>query len=161
MDLNCIAYLEDFLCTTSCIIVFVSHDRDFLDRVTTDVVEMKNKVLNYFPGTYSDYLINQEEMAARQENVLDAQTRKQEHLKKSMESLKSRGLDKAAKTKVKKLERAEMNSRLDGKRFKLMSLKKLVRLLHLLSLSWINLVLCLAVGRIRDFSRESRSHQSK
>jgi ATP-binding cassette subfamily F protein 3 len=100
--------------------------RQFLDSVTTDIVELKEKSLHYFSGNYSEWLLHEVEVAARNVCRVDAQTRKEDHVKKSIEMAKARGHDNVAKAKVKKLERASMNKRLDGKKFHTCSLKKLV-----------------------------------
>ncbi len=97
-----------------------------MDSVSSDIIELKDRKLAYFAGNYSDWVLHEQEMAARLENRLDAQVRKEDHIKKSIEAAKSRGHDAAAKAKVKKLERVAMQKRSDGKRFQLFSLKKLV-----------------------------------
>jgi ATP-binding cassette subfamily F protein 3 len=43
--------LEDFEGS----VLVISHDRYFLDRVATRIVELEDGKLNDFPGTYSDY----------------------------------------------------------------------------------------------------------
>jgi hypothetical protein len=149
VDMHVVAWLEDFICDNCdhCVVVLVSHDRyrwltetgmyhffelvfvryiQFLDSVTTDIVELKDKGLQYFSGNYSDWVLHEEEVAARNENRLDAQTRREDHVKKSIEMARARGHDNVAKSKVKKLERASMNKRLDGKKFHTRSLQKLV-----------------------------------
>ena len=37
-------------------VVFVSHDRHFIDRVATRILEIKNKKINSYEGNYSDYI---------------------------------------------------------------------------------------------------------
>ena len=41
-------------------LIFVSHDREFVSSLATQVVEIKGKRLNYFQGTYDEYLATQE-----------------------------------------------------------------------------------------------------
>lgn len=129
LDLNTLIWLQSFLREIDdCIVVLVSHDRALLEAVCTDIVEMKDHQLVYFPGSYSDFLINKEELAARQTHMADAQTRKEEHIKKTMNLSYEKnimGADGVLKAKSSKLQRAAMHSRLDGKRFKLFSLKQL------------------------------------
>jgi ATP-binding cassette subfamily F protein 3 len=47
-----LAALQDFTGT----IVFVSHDRYFIDQLATRVFEVENRRVNVFPGNYEDYL---------------------------------------------------------------------------------------------------------
>jgi hypothetical protein len=37
------------------VVLLVSHDREFLDAVTTDTIHFKSKRLHYFDGNYSEY----------------------------------------------------------------------------------------------------------
>jgi len=134
LDLPTIVWLQRYL-TTNCdhlICIVVSHDRSFLDYVCSDIAEMKDEAIKYFPDGYSQWERNQNEIETYHNNKLDAQARKEEHLRKSIEHLKSRGKEhndvsaaSAAKSKEKKLERASMHRCLDGKKFKLFSIKKM------------------------------------
>jgi ATP-binding cassette subfamily F protein 3 len=45
-------------------VIFVSHDRYFLDRLATKVFEIKDGTLLTYPGNYSEYVRDQEEAAA-------------------------------------------------------------------------------------------------
>lgn len=125
LDLPSIAWLQDFLAESKVIVMLVSHDRAFLDAVSTDIVELKNQKLVYFPGSYEDYLLNKEEMVARKMNALDVRARKESHLQKAIENVKARGDDSAVRSKQKKLERAAFTRALDGHRYKLFSLQKM------------------------------------
>src|SRR5881398_1621201 len=44
-------------------VVFVSHDRYFIDRLATRVIEVENGVITTYPGNYEDYLRNKEQLA--------------------------------------------------------------------------------------------------
>ncbi len=125
MDLPTIAYLQQFLVQSEVIVVFVSHDRGFLNTVSTDIVEMKDLSLIYFPGNYDEWVRNKEEMFARRMNAIDAKSRKEAHIQKTIEAAHARGDDRLAKTKQKKLERAAFTRSIDGHRFKLFSLAKM------------------------------------
>lgn len=65
--------------------------------------------------------------SSRHENAVDARARKEAHIQQSIDMAHQRGDDKTAKAKQKKLERAAFTDSLDGHKFKLMSMKKLVR----------------------------------
>ena len=55
LDLNSIAWLETFLLNYPGAVVIVAHDRYFLDRVVTKVIEIDNTHVSVFQGNYSDY----------------------------------------------------------------------------------------------------------
>jgi ATPase subunit of ABC transporter with duplicated ATPase domains len=42
-------------------LIFVSHDREFVSSLATRVIEISDKKLNDFQGTYEEYLASQQE----------------------------------------------------------------------------------------------------
>lgn len=55
LDLNSIAWLETFLLNYPGAVIIVAHDRFFLDRVVTKVIEVDNTRVQVFSGNYSAY----------------------------------------------------------------------------------------------------------
>jgi ATP-binding cassette subfamily F protein 3 len=55
LDLESITWLENFLSRFSGGILMVSHDRDFLNRNITGVIEIFNAKIKSFPGDYNQY----------------------------------------------------------------------------------------------------------
>lgn len=53
LDINTIAWLEDFLATYEAIVLVVSHDRHFLDTVCTHVVDIDFAKMTIYTGNYS------------------------------------------------------------------------------------------------------------
>ena len=43
-------------------LIFVSHDREFVSSLATQIVEIKDQELVHFSGTYDDYLASQSEL---------------------------------------------------------------------------------------------------
>lgn len=66
LDINSIAWLETFLLNYKGAVVIVSHDRYFLDKVVSKVVELDRTKVSVFQGNYSDY-------AAKRAQVREAQ----------------------------------------------------------------------------------------
>ncbi len=56
LDLDMIEWLEVFLGTQSLTLFMVTHDRYFLERVCTEIVELDDGQLHTYRGNYSDYL---------------------------------------------------------------------------------------------------------
>jgi ATP-binding cassette subfamily F protein 3 len=56
LDVEGVAWLEEWLRTFRGGLVLVSHDRQFLDSVVTRIVEVENYHLHDYPGTYSEYI---------------------------------------------------------------------------------------------------------
>lgn len=61
LDLEMVEWLEDFLKRSSMTLLMVTHDRYFLDRVCTDILELDNQTLFSYSGNYSYYLEKRQE----------------------------------------------------------------------------------------------------
>mmetsp|Transcript_19129 Transcript_19129/g.32594 ORF Transcript_19129/g.32594 Transcript_19129/m.32594 type:complete len:777 (-) Transcript_19129:37-2367(-) len=55
LDLHGMAWLENYLTTKPLTIICVSHDRSFLDAVSTDIIVLEHKRLTYHAGNYTEY----------------------------------------------------------------------------------------------------------
>ena len=127
MDLESIIWLQNFISKiANCVVIIISHDRAFLNSICSDIISMKQMEIQYFPGNYDAWLNHVKELEAFNLHRTDPKVRKQDHISKSIQMAKSRGADDVAKSKIKKLERAAMLDRSDGKKFKLFSLEKMV-----------------------------------
>ncbi len=62
LDIEAIAWLEEFLLGWSGTLVFVTHDRSFLRRLATRIVELDRGRVADFPGDYDNYLRRRAEM---------------------------------------------------------------------------------------------------
>ena len=56
LDMDAIAFLEDYLISYKGAYIVISHDRYFLDKVTTSTFELENRQLKVFNGNYSKYM---------------------------------------------------------------------------------------------------------
>ena len=75
LDLDSIAWLEDLLIDFKGSVITITHDRAFLDRVATRIVELDRGHLLSYPGNFGQYLLQKEEQLA-QEAVLSAKADK-------------------------------------------------------------------------------------
>ena len=64
LDLEAIEWLEDLLLNFKGAVLFITHDRRFLNRLATRIVELDRGHLTDFVGTYEQYLIKKEELLA-------------------------------------------------------------------------------------------------
>ena len=64
LDLEARNWLEDYLADYPHALVLVSHDRYFLDRVVTRIVEIDRRGLTPYVGTYSEFLIERDARVA-------------------------------------------------------------------------------------------------
>ena len=75
LDLDSITWLEDLMLEYKGSLVTISHDRAFLDRVATRMVELDRGRLLSYPGNFAQYQILKEEQMA-QEAVISARADK-------------------------------------------------------------------------------------
>src|SRR5688572_4231262 len=61
LDIEAITWLEDFLASYRGAVAFVTHDRAFLQRVATRIVELDRGRLTSWPGDYTTYLRRKDE----------------------------------------------------------------------------------------------------
>jgi ATP-binding cassette subfamily F protein 3 len=107
LDVSAVEWLEEFLQTYRSAYVIVSHDRYFLDRAASRIVEIENGRASSYTGNYSAYLVEREE---RREAQLRAYEN-QQHLIAKTEEFIRRNLagqkTKQAKSRRKMLEKLE------------------------------------------------------
>ncbi|BEP59868.1 ATP-binding cassette domain-containing protein [Variovorax sp. V213] len=75
LDLDSIEWLEQLLIDFKGSVVTVTHDRSFLNRVATRIVELDRGKLGSYPGNFEQYLLQKEEQLA-QEAVISAKADK-------------------------------------------------------------------------------------
>ena len=62
LDIDSVRYLEDFLRNTNKAFIVISHDRYFLDRVTNTTIELENRKIACYTGSYSTFLEKKEQV---------------------------------------------------------------------------------------------------
>ena len=75
LDLDSIEWLENLLLEFRGSVVLITHDRTFLDRVATRIVELDRGRLLSYPGNFSQYQVLKQEQLA-QEAVINAKADK-------------------------------------------------------------------------------------
>ena len=70
LDLESIEWLEKFLSTSKQSLVLVTHDRYFLDSITTEIIELDQGKLFHYEGNYAHFLAKKSEREAQYEKEL-------------------------------------------------------------------------------------------
>jgi ATP-binding cassette, subfamily F, member 3 len=107
LDLSAIEWLESFLQGWPGTLLCASHDRRFLDKVSTRTLDLDNGVLESYPGNYTRYLALKAERMERRLLEFEAQ---QEQIAKTEEFIrrfKAGQRSKEAKGREKRLKRVE------------------------------------------------------
>ncbi|MBP6375806.1 MAG: ATP-binding cassette domain-containing protein [Giesbergeria sp.] len=69
LDLDSIEWLEELLVDFSGSIVTITHDRSFLDKVATRIVELDRGQLRSYPGNFAQYVLQKQEQLAQEETI--------------------------------------------------------------------------------------------
>ncbi|SFB85339.1 ATPase components of ABC transporters with duplicated ATPase domains [Kaistella jeonii] len=95
LDIETIAWLEDFLSTYENTVIVVSHDRHFLDTVCTNIADLDYSKLNLYTGNYS-FWYQASQLATRQRQQAN---KKAEDKKKELQDFIARFSSNVAKAK--------------------------------------------------------------
>lgn len=85
LDMQMLEWLEDYLCSYKGGILMISHDRFFLDRAATGIVELEHNKIRTFRGGYTRYLKTKRQQDAAYEKAYEKQ---QEHIKETEEYIR-------------------------------------------------------------------------
>ena len=110
LDLSSIAWLETYLLNYKGAVIVVSHDRYFLDRIATKVIELDNARATVFSGNYSAYAAGKEMLRTAAYNAYMKQQQEIKHQEAVIEKLKSFNREKSirrAESREKMLDKIE------------------------------------------------------
>lgn len=71
LDLDMVEWLEDFLKNSRITLLMVTHDRYFLNRVCTDIIELDHKELYWYKGNYSYFIEKRQERVTSRSAQID------------------------------------------------------------------------------------------
>ncbi|KAF9454927.1 P-loop containing nucleoside triphosphate hydrolase protein [Macrolepiota fuliginosa MF-IS2] len=80
IDLNALAWLEDYLQTWSGTLLVVSHDRAFLDAVATDIIHQHSGRLDYYKGNFTQFYSTKSERDRNLRKEYETQMEYRKHL---------------------------------------------------------------------------------
>ncbi|WP_372965039.1 ATP-binding cassette domain-containing protein [Marinobacter sp.] len=108
LDLDACLWLENWLRKYQGTLLFISHDRDFMDRVATHLVHFDNKKLVLYTGNYSAFEIQRSERLAQQQASFERQQVRIAEIQRFIDRFKAKATKaKQAQSRVKSLERME------------------------------------------------------
>ncbi|MGZ3867352.1 MAG: ABC-F family ATP-binding cassette domain-containing protein, partial [Bacteroidia bacterium] len=108
LDIEAIQWLEEFMETYMGAVVLISHDRQFLDKVTNRTIEIVSKKIYDYKANYSKYLVLRKERQETQENAQKNQQKIIDHTEALIDKYRAKA-NKAsfAQSLIKKLDRME------------------------------------------------------
>ena len=109
LDLEAIIWLEQWLSQYRGILIVISHDRDFLDGITTHIVHFDQKKLKTYRGNYSSFELQRAAALSQQQAMYAQQQRDVAHLEDFVRRFKAKASKaRQAQSRMKALEKMEL-----------------------------------------------------
>ena len=110
LDIEAVRFLEDFLKNSSKVFLVISHDRYFLDKVTNTTIELENRRITCYDGSYSAFTEKKEQaykaMQKKYENTVKEINRLEGVVEQQRRWNRERNI-RMAESKLKSIERLE------------------------------------------------------
>ncbi|MCK4607923.1 MAG: ATP-binding cassette domain-containing protein [Gammaproteobacteria bacterium] len=108
LDLDAVIWLEKWLKQYQGLLLFISHDREFLDKIADNIVHIENKQIKNYSGNYSSFERQRVSALAQQQQQYEKQQRQAEHMKDFIRRFKAKATKaRQAQSRVKALERMQ------------------------------------------------------
>ncbi len=109
LDLEAIIWLESWLKKYQGIVLLISHDRDFLNAVCNQIINIEHSQLTQYTGNYDSFEQIRAEKLAQQQSQFESQQRQISHMNKYIERFRYQATKaKQAQSRIKALERMEL-----------------------------------------------------
>ena len=111
LDLEAVIWLEEWLQSYPGTLLLISHDRDFLDRVVTNVAHIEQGTLTLYTGNYSAFEVRRAEQLANQQAAYEKQQREIAHMQAFVDRFRAKATKaRQAQSRIKALERMKVIS---------------------------------------------------
>ena len=111
LDLETVIWLEDWLRAYDGTLLLISHDRDFLDRVTTHIAHIEQQQFTLYTGNYSEFEVRRAEQLAQQQSAYEKQQTEIAHMQSFVDRFGAKATKaRQAQSRVKALERMKLIS---------------------------------------------------
>ncbi|XP_046457203.1 ATP-binding cassette sub-family F member 3-like [Daphnia pulex] len=88
LDMKAIIWLEDYLQNWPSTLLVVSHDRNFLDSVPTDIIFLHAQCLESYRGNYENFVRSRTEKFKNQQREYEAQQQLREHVQEFIDKFR-------------------------------------------------------------------------
>ena len=113
LDMKSIVWLENFLKEYKGAVILVSHDRYFMDKIVTKIIDIDNYRLNLYVGNYSDYSKKQQAIRLSYIKAYENQQRELKHQEEVIAKLKSFNREKSVKRAESRQKQLDKIERMD------------------------------------------------
>lgn len=108
LDLDTVMWLEDWLKAYPGTLIIISHDRDFLDNICTNIIHIEHKKLNCYTGNYTDFEVERAQRLALEKAMYDKQQTEFAHMQAFVDKFRYKATKaKQAQSRLKAMERME------------------------------------------------------
>lgn len=110
LDIVSIAWLEDFLKTEfKGLLVFISHDREFLNNLATDILDIDYGTIMEYVGNYNQFFIAKEQTLAQKQHELEYKEKQIEAMQRYADRFRATASkSRQAQSRLKMIERIEL-----------------------------------------------------
>lgn len=109
LDLEAIVWLERWLKQTTATVIVISHDRDFLDAITTHILHLEHQQLTLYSGNYSAFEIMRAQKLLLEQARFEKQKKKIDHMMSFVERFKAKASKaKQAQSRLKAIEKMDV-----------------------------------------------------
>jgi ATP-binding cassette subfamily F protein uup len=116
LDIDAITWLEEMMLDFAGALLFISHDRSFVRRLATRIVELDRGRLRVWPGTYDDYLVQKRaalEVEAKHAALFDKKLAQEEvWIRQGVEARRTRNEGRVRALKQLRIQRSERRERI-------------------------------------------------
>ncbi len=106
LDLDAVIWLEQWLQRYAGTLLLISHDRDFLDAVTTSIAHIEKQRITLYRGNYSAFELQRAERLAQQQAAYQKQQQTIAHMQRYIDRFKAKATKaRQAQSRIKALER--------------------------------------------------------
>jgi ATP-binding cassette subfamily F protein uup len=116
LDIDAITWLEELMLDFDGALLFISHDRAFVRRLATRIVELDRGLLRAWPGTYDDYVLQKRaalEVEAKHAALFDKKLAQEEvWIRQGVEARRTRNEGRVRALKQLRIQRSERRERI-------------------------------------------------
>jgi ATP-binding cassette subfamily F protein uup len=116
LDIDAITWLEDMMQDFEGALMFISHDRAFVRRLATRIVELDRGQLRVWPGNYDDYIVQKRaalEVEAKHAALFDKKLAQEEvWIRQGVEARRTRNEGRVRALKQLRIQRSERRERI-------------------------------------------------
>jgi ATP-binding cassette subfamily F protein uup len=116
LDIEAITWLEDMMLDFEGALLFISHDRAFVRRLATRIVELDRGQLRQWPGSYDDYVVQKRaalEVEAKHAALFDKKLAQEEvWIRQGVEARRTRNEGRVRALKQLRIQRGERRERI-------------------------------------------------